>query len=165
MKTLWIVRHAKSSWDEPGLADYDRPLNKRGLRDAPEMGRRLAERGVQPAAIVSSPAVRAAATAHAIAEQLDFEIENIHWDEDIYHASVEELLDVISRFNSAWPSAMLVGHNPGLTDLVNQLAPFEIDNLPTCGVAELAFSADDWTDVAEARAAEGDFDYPKKGKQ
>lgn len=161
MKELIIVRHAKSSWRDSGLDDRERPLNKRGERDAPEMGARLARRKDRPDLIVSSPAVRALATARIIARKLDYARKDIVLIERLYGADLDELLDVIRKADESVATLLLFGHNPGLTQLANHLGPREIPNLPTCGVLHLRFDADIWAVVGFARGEEVLFDFPK----
>ena len=162
MKTLILIRHAKSSWKNPGLPDRARPLNKRGKRDAPVMGEHLAERGIEVERVISSPATRALATAEAIALEIGFPWDEIIADERLYHADEFELLEVIQGLDDYLDCVMCFGHNPGLTALVNHLSPYYIDNLPTCGVVELRFDVDTWALVGELEPMEVDFDYPKK---
>ena len=161
MKDLIIVRHAKSSWKDSGLDDRERPLNRRGERDAPEMGARLARRGERPDLIVSSPAVRALTTARIIAGKLDYARKDIVVVSRLYGADVDELLDVIRSADESAATLMLFGHNPGLTELANHLGPRPIPNLPTCGVLHLRFEADTWPVVGYARGDEILFDFPK----
>jgi len=161
MKNLTLVRHAKSSWNNPQLADFQRPLNKRGERDAPRMGSRLAARNMQPQIIVSSPAVRALTTAKVIASALGFQAAEIITDERIFHAYSDHLLEVIRGFDASLHHVMLVGHNPGLTDLVEQLSHAGISNIPTCGIVMLGFSVDHWRDVSDGAGEMLLFDYPK----
>lgn len=162
---LTLIRHAKSSWSDDSLDDFDRPLNKRGKRDAPFMAERLATRGVMPDALVSSPARRAAATANKLAKGIAFGKDSIAWMEEIYHASVPELLAVIHSFDPAWRHVWLIGHNPGLTDLVNSLdAKAGIDNISTCGVVEIELDVNAWSDVTPGDGRVSSFDYPKKVK-
>ena len=161
MKVLTLVRHAKSSWKDANLSDLDRPLNKRGRRDAPMMGGRLAERDYFPDVIVSSSAVRALATAEAIAEEIGYPRSEIVVDERIYGADVTDWLEVIHTLGDAWDRAMCIGHNPGLTDLVNYLADDQIGNVPTCGIVDLVFDVDSWTLVGRIDPVGVDFDYPK----
>jgi phosphohistidine phosphatase len=164
MKVLILVRHAKSSWKQSHLPDHQRPLNKRGERDAPMMGERLAERGVEVDRILSSPAVRALTTAEVIAEKLGYPHDEIIVDEMLYHAGVNDLLEVIQGLDDDWGCVMCFGHNPGLTAFVNWIAPYHhIVNVPTCGVVELEFDTDTWADAGRARSVHLDFDYPKKG--
>ena len=162
MKRLILVRHAKSSWRDRSLADPDRPLNKRGRRDAPAMGARMARRGVTPARIVSSPAVRALTTAQVVAEAMGRSPEEITLDERVYGASWQDLVEIVRGFEDEVPSVMLVGHNPGFTDLTNWLIDPYIDNVPTCGVVEIEFEGDSWAGVGSVEARLVDFDFPKK---
>jgi phosphohistidine phosphatase len=162
MKTLMLVRHAKSSWKERGLPDHERPLNKRGRRDAPMMGERLAQRGVEVDLIVSSSATRAVATAEAMAEALDYAWDEIVVDERLYEAYAEETLEVIEEQDEWVDHLMLIGQNPGLTVLVNYLSSHYLENVPTCGVVELRYDIERWAEVGDAEPVEVDFDYPKK---
>lgn len=142
MKTLTLVRHAKSSWKHPGLADLLRPLNRRGKRDAPRMGSRLAAQQIWPQIIVSSPAVRALTTAELMTSELDRQPAEVIIDKRIFRAYSDQLLDVIHDFDASLHHVMLIGHNPGLTDLVERLAHAGIANMPTCGIVVLGFSMD-----------------------
>src|SRR5690349_21699881 len=136
MKTLYIIRHAKSNWDNPEVSDYDRPLNERGKRDAPRMGKRLKEKNIRPELLLSSPAKRAFSTAKRIARVLQYATEKIKTDKRLYHADEETLLSVIQGIKDKHDVVMLFSHNPGVTDFVNSLMDDEmdIDNIPTCGV-------------------------------
>ena len=162
MKTLTLIRHAKSSRKNPGLADYDRPLNKRGRRDAPMMGRRLAERGFDAGLMMTSPAARAVATAEAIAEEIEYPLKEIVPNERLYGADQFELLEVIRGIDDSLDEVVLVGHNPGLTDLVNYLSSHPIGNVPTCGIVELVLDVDSWALIDRTRPTNVDFDYPRK---
>lgn len=144
MKTLILVRHAKSSWDEPGLPDRDRPLNDRGKRDAPRMGEQLARHDVKPDVILSSPAARALATAQFIARKLDYKRADIRVDDRLYAVEADDLLQVIREIGDKQKCAMLVGHNPELTDLAHRLSS-KITHMPTCTVAVFAFDAKSWS--------------------
>jgi phosphohistidine phosphatase len=145
MKTLTLVRHAKSSWKDTSLTDRDRPLNKRGKRDAPEMGRRIAAAGIRPSLIVSSPAVRAWTTAKVIANEIGYPREFLQRDNALYLASVNGILDVIASQDVGFNSLMLVGHNPGFTDLANHLVPGLTNNVPTAGVISVELDTGEWT--------------------
>jgi phosphohistidine phosphatase len=162
MKILTLIRHAKSSWKDPTLPDWDRPLNKRGRRDAPMMGERLAGREAYADLLITSSAVRAVATAEAIATAIEYPADEILVDERLYGADEFEILEVIQNLDDAWERVMLIGHNPGLTDLVNALSPTGIDNVPTCGIVELAYDAESWALVGCIDPLAVDFDYPKK---
>lgn len=161
MKTLTLVRHAKSSWKDTSLSDRDRPLNKRGKRDAPAMGRRIAEAGIRPSLIVSSPALRAWTTAKAIAKAINYPVEFLQREKALYLASVDEILDVIVAQDSKFNSLMVVGHNPGFTSFANYLVPGLTNNLPTAGVVCVQFEQDDW-DLCERPEIELVLhDFPK----
>jgi phosphohistidine phosphatase len=162
MKTLLLARHAKSSWKDQTLADSDRPLNNRGKRDAPRMGKRLANRQMQPDLVVSSPALRAMATAKAISAEIGYPAKDIVVDERVYHGGIAGILRAIHELDDAASCALLFGHNPELTDLVNQLARCSIDNVPTCGIAQIQFTATSWREIGDAGGQLVDFDYPKK---
>lgn len=152
MKTLFLVRHAKSSWNEPGLPDKDRPLNDRGKRDAPKMGERLAKRNVKPDLILSSPARRALKTAQIIAKRLDYRLEDILVDDRLYAAEADDLLHVIRELGDKPKSVMLIGHNPELTELAHRLSN-KITQMPTCAVAELMFDAKSWSSTGKDKPA------------
>jgi phosphohistidine phosphatase len=162
MKHLWLVRHAKSSWKDPSLGDFDRPLNRRGLSDAPEMGRRLAAGSTRPQVLVSSPAVRAKTTAEFIAAALGYPAEEIRWEDRIYHASTFELIRLIRQMADDIESAMFFGHNPTMTDAANVLSGSSIENVPTCGVVQLHLDIPSWAQVEDGVAHLLDFDYPKR---
>jgi phosphohistidine phosphatase len=161
MKTLMLVRHAKSSWKERGLPDHERPLNKRGRRDAPMMGERLARRGVEVDLVISSSAKRAVATAEAMGEALEYAWDEIVVEERLYEAYAEEILEVIEEQDDWVDHLMLIGHNPGLTVLANQLSLHDIENVSTCGVVELKYDIESWAEMGVAEPVEVGFDYPK----
>jgi phosphohistidine phosphatase len=164
MKTLYVVRHAKSSWDDPEKADFDRPLNERGKTDAPRMGKRLKEKDVHPNVIIASPAKRARSTAKRIAREIGYAKENIKTDRALYHAGEAIILDVIRQVKPKHDVLMIVGHNPGLTDFVNALmdeSSNPIDNIPTCGIVAFTFQTDDWKKIDWGKGKMLFFDYPK----
>ena len=157
-KILYLVRHAKSSWSNANLADFDRPLNNRGLRDAPEMGNRIKTRNTLPEIIACSPAKRATQTL----EHLDLGIEHVVFEERIYGSSIGALLDVIHSLDDHLGSAMLIGHNPAMSLLAGWLSGVHIDNMPTCAVATIELDTGHWKDAGTCPAKLLDFDYPKK---
>lgn len=161
MKYLTLIRHAKSSWDSPGLADIGRPLNGRGQRDAPEMGRRLEHIGFAPDLVLVSPALRARQTAEAILGALGTK-PPLRVDETLYMAGRAALLDII-RANAAVGHLVLVGHNPGLTLLANHLGACDLDNIPTAGIVRFAVQGKHG-DIERDALRVLDFDYPKRGK-
>ena len=161
MKTLTLVRHAKSSWKDTSLSDRDRPLNKRGKRDAPEMGRRIADAGIRPSLIVSSPAVRAWTTAKIIANQIGYPREFLQRDSALYLASVNGILDVIVSQDAGFNNLMLVGHNPGFTDFANYLVPGLTNNMPTAAVVCVELDTDDWSLYDKPDVNLVLYDFPK----
>ena len=165
MKNLYIIRHAKSSWKFPELADSDRPLNKRGKRDAPEMGRRLKVRGAVPDLILSSPAKRAQKTAKIIAEAVGYPPKKVRFQNAIYHGGIDNILNVLTEMENHIECIFLVGHNPSLTYFANNLAGTEIDNIPTCGIVRVDFSVDTWRKITWGKGTFIFFDYPKKAKE
>jgi len=165
MRELFILRHAKSSWDDPTLADFDRPLNSRGKEDAPLMGKYLAKLGVKPDLIISSPAKRAKKTAKIVAEQIGFDPRKIEFRETVYEASPQSLLYLVCQFPDSVKRVMLVGHNPGLTELANILGDIAIENIPTAGVVGIAFDTSRWEEACRMKGHTVLFDYPKKLKK
>jgi len=165
MKTLILIRHAKSSWQDLGASDFDRNLNHRGVHDAPVMGERLAARldasGISLDAFACSTAHRAAQTAESMAAQLQFPIEGVDWRRELYLASPDTMLGVIRSMPDEAASAALLAHNPGITELAEQLTGKYFGNVPTCGVITLALPINLWAD-AGGRAELVDFDYPKR---
>ena len=162
MKILTLIRHAKSSWKYTGLGDLDRPLNRRGKRDAPLMSDILAARGCRPEVLFTSPALRALRTAEAIAAGIEYAQQKIVLDARLYHADTDDLLDVVKSMNDSLGWVACVGHNPGLTELANYLGRRRIDNVPTAGVVEIRFDCDRWDDVDRTEPKNVDFDFPKK---
>ena len=160
--TLLICRHAKSSWASADLGDFDRPLNERGEREAPEMGRRLVGHGVRPDLIMTSPAARALATAFHYADQLGIPSGRVLQNPAQYGASVPELINLIRKVDPGVSTLMLVGHNPESTDLANKLGGLNIDNIPTCGIVAIAFPLCTWADLTAGQGILQFFDYPRK---
>ena len=160
-KELFLVRHAKSSWDDPTISDHDRTLNERGYRNAPEMGRRLSDRRVSPDALISSTALRARTTAEIMAGSINYPKDRIVLDRALYHASATELQEYIGGLDDSHFSVMLFGHNPGMTSLVSHLFGLALDNLPTCGVVHLCFSAESWAEASRSLPREATIDFPK----
>ena len=161
MKTLALVRHAKSDWGDAGLADHDRPLNDRGRRDAPVMGRRLHDRGFVADVILSSTAARAHATATAIALELGYDVDDIVSVPSLYGASPATMLAIVGALDDRFGSAMLVAHNPGMSELAAQLSA-DIDRMPTCAVAEFTFDVASWPEVIGAWPDTVRFDAPRR---
>ena len=162
MKILYIVRHAKSSWDERGVSDHDRKLNARGLRDVPQIGEVLNSIGYHPDVIYSSSANRAFTTAKIIADKIGYHADNIVVSKDIYDATTNDLVNLINTFDDKYESVMLFGHNPGFTVLANLLADKYIDNMPTCSAAVIELNVELWKDVKSDCGKLIAFEYPKK---
>ena len=163
MKTLVLIRHAKSSWAEPLQADYDRSLNERGRADAPAMGERLKKMGVVPDLIVSSTAKRAAQTAKRIAEGVGYDPAKIQWVDKLYHASPSTMEDVVAGLDDHVQTVFLVSHNDGLTHYANALSPqFSTDNVPTAGCVGCRAGISHWADFPAAAKTVFLYEYPKK---
>lgn len=165
MKQLTIVRHAKSSWDLPEMEDYYRPLNPRGVKNSYAIGDELAVRGVFPDLVVTSPAVRAMNTSIIISRKLDFSLERIEANANMYEASVTDVMKIMSGINDSVSHAMLVGHNPTLTMLINRLQKKPLDNLPTCGVYHLEFDISSWSEIYDAKGKVQFALFPKELKK
>lgn len=162
MKRLTLLRHAKSSWANPRLPDAERPLSGRGERDAPEMAQRLQRRGERPELILTSHALRAIVTARIVAAGLGCPPETIRVIRPLYLAAPDTILDVARSQDEAVADMMIVGHNPGLTDLANRLLPtLALDNLPTAGVIAIDSDAARWVDIETADRRLLYYDYPK----
>ncbi len=145
MKDLILIRHAKSSWEEAGVSDRERPLNKRGLKDASIIGAALRERGVQPEVMIVSLAVRAWTTAELIADELEYPRGELIQESSIYAAGLGALMDVIQNIDEEVETACMIGHNPGFEDLANSLIPgMLVERMPTCGVVRLRLKSDTW---------------------
>jgi phosphohistidine phosphatase len=163
MKTLYVIRHAKSSWDNEELSDFDRPLNERGKTDAPRMGKRLKEKEVHPDLMLSSPARRAYSTSKRIAKVLGYNKENIQTENKLYHASDADILKLLTHLPDKFNTVMVFGHNPGLTDFVNLLSNKKpvTDNIPTCGVVAFEFSIQSWSEIGFGSGNLLFFDFPR----
>ena len=161
MRLLTLVRHAKSSWAETGLSDFDRPLNDRGRRDAPRMAALLHERLPKPDRIVSSPALRAISTARIFAAAFGIAEDEIVSDARIYEATPDTLLRVVNEFDDGDRHVLMFGHNPGFSELAHRLASCSFDQMPTCAVAHLALSIEHWWEIAPRCGVLRDYMYPK----
>lgn len=161
MKTLLLIRHAKSSWDQPGLSDFDRPLNERGKKDAPEMATRVKEKGIELDHFVSSPAKRARKTAKYFAEEFGFKKDDIKLVEELYGATQSEFLQAVKEIDDNYKTVALFSHNPGITDFASSLTNVRIDDMPTCAVFALQIEIDKWKDFLNAEKKFLFFDYPK----
>ena len=146
MKTLYLLRHAKSSWDDPSLKDFDRPLNGRGLKAAPRIGAYMRKEKIRPDVIVSSPALRAQLTASMVSEAAGL-TSPVQFDERIYEASAQKLFEIVAGFEDEVKTAMMVGHNPGFEELLEALTG-EAARMPTAALACIEFKLEKWSDIA-----------------
>ena len=162
MKTLILIRHAKSSWDDPSLADFDRPLNERGKKDAPEMAKRLADKKIEPDALVTSPAKRAKQTSTRFAKEFDFKKKNIVLEPKLYEAGEGNFYEVIENLKNKWDTVAIVSHNPGITSFANSLTETKIDDMPTAGIVAIKIDTKKWADFRTSKKEFWFFDYPKQ---
>lgn len=160
MKRLTLIRHAKSDWDNR-LPDFERPLNERGEGDAPRMAARLAQYQEIPDRLLSSPAARALRTSTLLARGLDIPEQEIRTDERLYNASARTLLDCIRATDDQVEHLVLVAHNPGITDLANELTDSRIDNLVTCAVLGADLEIEHWREARPGRGRVRYYDFPK----
>lgn len=162
MKIVILVRHAKSSKDDPALADFERPLNDRGRRDAPMMAQRLQRAGLAPDLLVSSPALRAITTAHAFADVLRIGHEKISVQPRLYNASAGEILRVLQTTDERATEAWLFAHNPGISEAALRLAECPFDQMPTCACARIELKVKLWSEVLAGCGRLTLFSYPKQ---
>ena len=162
MRRLTLLRHAKTEPAHSDQEDWDRVLEPRGQKDAPEMGRRLRERKLKPDRVISSPAVRAITTASILARELGISASSVLQDERVYLAAPKVLMQVVHELGGDTHHLMIVGHNPGLTEFADRLsADRNVDNMPTCAVYTLLFDIDDWSELEWGSGVDAEFDYPK----
>jgi len=162
LKKLYIIRHAKSGWDEDIVSDFDRSLNSRGKRDAPLMGHILNDKGIKPELIISSSAKRAKMTAEIFADIVGYKRADILFEEGLYLASMDKIIKVLSKIDSKISSIFIIAHNPGLTDFVNLFCDKKIDNLPTTGIFSTELDISNWGKLQYSSGNNCEFDYPKK---
>lgn len=163
MKRLYLIRHAKSSWSEPGLADFHRPLNNRGKSDGRAMAKRLAAAGVRPDLIVASPAVRAKKTAGYMAEGTGYDPDAIQFDNNLYLGSFSYYCRLIATLLAKIDVLFLVGHNNTMTELAEHLCGRSLGNVPTCGVVALDYSDEGGFSAVAGRGKLTFFWFPKDG--
>lgn len=161
MKSLLLVRHAKSSWDDFSIADFDRPLNDRGKRDAPMMAKRLLDKNIQIDAFIASPAKRAKKTAQLFAKEYKREKEEIIFIDKLYLANPGTFFDVIGSTDDHFDTIAVFSHNEGITEFANELTNTRIDDIPTCGIFAVKVKAKSWKDFQEAEKEFWFFDSPK----
>ena len=162
MRLLTLIRHGKSSWDFDGLPDDERPLNRRGRKDVPNMALRFVGQGHRPDYLLSSYATRALTTARLFARQLHYPVERIRLSEAMYECSVDDLYRIVGHLNNQHWHVCLFGHNPGFTLFANELCHEAIENIPTAGIAHIRLNIETWDKVTPGCAELASFDYPKK---
>lgn len=162
MRSLILIRHAKSSWASPELPDKERPLNGRGKHDAPMMGKLLHKSGINPDLIITSPAKRARSTAKKIAAELGYKESAIKVDDKLYMAGTGDFIDVIKDVKDKVKTLIIFSHNYGITDFANYLCNSDIDNIPTCGAAGIELDIDSWDKIKNEKGILRFFEYPKK---
>jgi len=160
MKTLYLARHAKSFWGDQSIPDFDRPLNKRGKRDAPFMGEVLNDKKIRLDLIISSPSKRTKKTAMEIAAKIGYPEKKIVYNEDLYEASSNTIIKFIKKLDERNQSVMIFAHNPGLTMLNNHISNHYIDNIPTCGIVALQTDKD-WSEIDKNSCKFLFFEYPR----
>lgn len=161
-KMIYLVRHAKSSWKDTTLTDRQRPLNKRGHRNAAELAARMAGYKIRPDLIIASPAKRALTTAQYFATDMDYPGYDIYVEERLYFCGVKGLKFTLQQLDDDINSVMVFGHNPDLSEFSNYLMKDEIDPLPTCTVVHIESNIPHWNDINEGCASLRRIDYPKK---
>lgn len=161
MKTLYLIRHAKSSWSFSQLDDFSRPLGSRGRKDVLRVGHYLAKNISRPDLIVTSTASRAFYTALFLADSWNYDEETIIPEPQLYHADEEEILEIIREYGGNHQILAIAGHNPGFTDIAFELQNQYIDNLPTCSVLGITFDIDSWEDIGTKKGKQQFFIYPK----
>ena len=162
MKVLYLIRHAKSSWDNDLLTDFERPLNERGKKDAPRMAKRLKEKEITPDLMISSPAKRAIKTCKAFAEILGYSKSAIKEEQKLYHASPETIGSVIQATRDKFDTVLIFGHNPGLTEFAEWLTGENLVNVPTCGVVGVKLKIKTWKELSRDKSSMILYDFPKK---
>ncbi len=163
MKTLFLIRHAKSSWDNITLSDFERPLNERGKTDAPKMAKRLRKKNIKIDAFISSPAKRAKKTAEYFIKEFNRNEDDIIFISSLYDASVNDFNAAIKSIDDKYNNVAIFSHNPGITQVANELiSGADIDNMPTCSVFAVTADIDKWKEFFKTKKDFLFFDYPKK---
>ena len=162
MKTLYLLRHAKSSRDNPALKDFERPLADRGIRDVSKIASRLSKRGDKVDCVITSPALRAKTTAKMFADQIGFPADEVASNVELYFSGANMFLKEAMLLDEHCRSAMLVGHNPAITEFANRVCDGRINHIPTCGLVQLQFAVQRWEEIQDTLGELVYFDYPKK---
>lgn len=162
MKTLYFIRHAKSSWDFPQLADDERPLTEKGIKRTKKLGSYLGNNEILPELIISSYANRAFHTAQIIAKKIGFPEKDIKIDRSIYSSSIDNIFSIIFGISDNYNSVMLFGHNPTFTNLANYFIENKIENLPTSGFVSIEFETENWNEIANCKIKNTTVIFPKE---
>lgn len=162
MKKIYLIRHSKSSWSEPGMDDFDRPLNKRGKTTLPYMAGRLKAFKIKPDLILSSPAKRAKKTAQAIADGVGYDKSKISFQDSLYDSSYTSYRYLLDSLDDALNSIFIIGHNPTITEVGERLSGAILTNMPTCSIVCIEFDVESFKDIEENSGKVLFFDYPKK---
>ncbi len=161
MKTLILIRHAKSSWAEDGLSDSERPLNERGKKDAPEMAKRLKKKGLKIDAFISSPAKRAKRTAKYFADEFNADKGSILIENALYGALPSQFEQIVASLKDKDDTIAFFSHNPGITEYANTTTGVHTDNIPTCGIFAVQADVKSWSEFTKAEKSFLFYDYPK----
>ena len=162
MKKVYFIRHAKSSWEDASLSDSQRPLNKRGFRDAPFMAKLLKSKGVKADLIITSPANRALTTAKYFAAEMNLPDEKIDINNIVYGAYPEDVINLVKNVDDKVDTLLVFGHNPTFTSIVNRYTEDYIANVPTCGIVKIEADINSWSTFNESNAIQTEFYYPKQ---
>lgn len=161
MKQLLLIRHAKSSWDDPLQNDINRPLNNRGMKDAPAMAEHLLDKKIKIDAFISSPAARALGTCIYFAKAYDVKKKEIIQIDELYNAQVENFYKVTCEADDSFNSIALFSHNPGITAFANELTDVHVDDMPTCSIFAVKANIEKWEEFTRGEKLFWFFDYPK----
>jgi len=161
MKTLYLIRHAKSDWNNPELTDFERTLNKRGLKEVPFMAEKLNELAFNPDHIICSSSKRTRTTAKLICKEINYPLNDVCFDPSIYEASLTTLIAIINLLPNNKDEIAIIGHNPSITNLSNYLTNDHIANMPTCSIVKIELEIDNWNEIVREIGIQKFFIYPK----
>lgn len=161
MKKLILIRHAKSSWENPDWTDYERPINKRGLRDAPFMAELLNKKNIKPDLMLCSTAKRAKETAYFFINTLEVPLEKIQYELGIYEMGTKFIINLLSKLDDSIDQVILIGHNPDITSMATYFSGEFFDNIPTCGIVSIIFEFDEWEKITSNNGVLDFYEFPK----
>lgn len=160
MKILYLIRHAKSDWNNPELTDFERILNKKGLKDVPFMAKKLNESAFNPVHIICSSSQRTRTTVKLICNEINYPLKDVCFDSSIYEASLTTLISIINLLPNNKDEIAIIGHNPSITDLSNYLTTEHIGNMPTCSIVKIKLEIDNWNEIVNGIGIQKFFIYP-----